>query len=349
MNLHYHRKNAGFENIDNYEADLIILNNFVKAKEIYDIIKANNDFDNVILIDKAFNKGKLHALYTLMDVISPSFYLNDKYDFPFSMKNRYDVLTVPKYSTVLGAIYRLNKNAKLDLFEDGLGSYFLKPNLLLPRSRLYKFIYEKGLAKDFTHFDAIYLNSPELYTGTMSNKVVKIPSYNEDYLKKVQSYFEQFSKVDHEENKNIYWLAQTLENDEAIKTINSVLQCLEQYKDQVLYCPHPRWSETKNKVFDMAPEKQIWEMKLLNMDNVDDKLFISIHSTACMSPKMLFDKEPYLIMFYPMIDEEVADSNKEFMKTMELFKDLYRNKDKIMTPHSIDELKQCLERYTNRA
>ena len=34
INLHWHRKHAGFENIDHYEGDLIILNSFEEAEDI---------------------------------------------------------------------------------------------------------------------------------------------------------------------------------------------------------------------------------------------------------------------------------------------------------------------------
>ena len=348
MNLHHQRKNANFENIDNYQSDLLILNNFMKSEDIYEIVKDNKIFDNVVLVDKAYNKGPLHSLYTIMDIISPSFYLNDKYNFPFSMKNRYDVICVPKYSALLGAIVRLNKKARLDLYEDGLASYFLKSNHLLPSNKMYRLLYNSGFVKDFTRFDRLYLNKGDLYTGLWKKPIIEIPNYDSNYLECMRSYFEDFSKVENEDEKDIYWLAQTLENDNAIKTINSVLNSLEKHKDRVLYCPHPRWPEKDNPIFDMAPDKQIWEMKLLNMKDVDNKLFISIHSTACMTPKMLFDKEPYLILFYPMIDEEVTDGNKQFRNTIELFKDTYRDKTKVMTPKTIEEFENCVSSFINK-
>ena len=90
-------------------------------------------------------------------------------------------------------------------------------------------------------------------------------------------------------------------------------------------------------------------MKLLNMEDVNEKLFISIHSTACLTPKLLFDEEPYLILFYHLIDDAVTERNERFDHTMKLFIDSYRDKDKIMLPKTQEEFVQCVELFTNRS
>ena len=42
LNLNWHRKNADFEHISDYEADLFLLNSFEGAEEIAEIIKKRN-------------------------------------------------------------------------------------------------------------------------------------------------------------------------------------------------------------------------------------------------------------------------------------------------------------------
>lgn len=346
MNLHWHRKNAGFENIDDYKADLILLNAFNGAEDVVRILKENKVFDDVTLIERKFNQGSFHRIKTVLDVLFPFYYLKNKYDLDKKyIRDRYDVITVPKYSTIVGAIWRVNKDADLHLYEDGLGTYYLNVDLLIPHARSYRFMYEKGLAKDFTNFSSLYLNAPELYSGTWNKNVLGVPKFDKNYLKEVQKMFSEFSSIDNEDNKDIYWLAQTLENDETIRIISDVLATLEKHKERVLYCPHPRWPEKEKPIYDMAPDKQIWEMKLLNMNDIDRKCFVSIHSTACLTPKLLFDEEPYLILFYHLIDDKVIERNEQFEHTMKLFIDTYKHKERIMLPKTKDEFVECVDKF----
>ena len=349
MNLHWHRKYAAFENIDNYQADLFILNSFAGAKQISELLIEDKTFDNVRLIKKTYNSGTFHTLYSMMDVVSPLFYLKDKHQLKRQdVSNVYDVIVVPKYSTIVGAIYRVNPNAKLHLYEDGLGTYSLNLDLLIPHSRAYKYLYRYGLAKDFTNFDSLYLNVPGLYTGDWKDNIIGIPKYDKDYLKHVRELFKEFAIVENEEDKDIYWLAQTLENENAINTSKELLESLLPYKDRVLYCPHPRWPEKEKPLYDTNNENQIWELKLLNMKDVDKKLLISIHSTACLTPKMLYDEEPYIIMFYQMIDDKVTERNEKFDQKIQLFVEMYKNQDKIMLPKDKNEFIACIDKFVNR-
>ena len=83
-------------------------------------------------------------------------------------------------------------------------------------------------------------------------------------------------------------------------------------------------------------------MKLLDMDNVEDKLFISNHSISCPVSKLRFNKEPYIIVYYPMIANEVIDSEDQFFKTMNLFCHQHKDLKKIMFPKNIEEFNKFL-------
>ena len=73
LNLHYQRQNLGFENIDNYSADLIITNAFSYAEEIYKAIKKQNVFSRIYLLDKPKdNGGVFHTIISASEIISPS-------------------------------------------------------------------------------------------------------------------------------------------------------------------------------------------------------------------------------------------------------------------------------------
>ena len=115
LNLHWHRQIAGFEQISDYSADLILLNSFPGADEIVEIIKSEQIFNKVILLQKKYNSGVFHAVYTLLDLVFPSFFMKDKHNFKRNeIHNKSDVIVAPKYSFVVDQIWRLNKKAELE-------------------------------------------------------------------------------------------------------------------------------------------------------------------------------------------------------------------------------------------
>ena len=350
INLHWHRKHAGFENIDHYEGDLIILNSFEEAEEIANLIKSKNIFQKVLLIDKAFNSGRLHAIKTLFDLLDPAYYLKDKYKLnKKDIQNKYAAICVPKYSTVTAAIWRLNKKAELHILEDGTGTYFGSMRLT-PDSTLYRKYYKfLNHGRSFYEYSAIYLNDAELFTGKEKNRTVDIPTYDASCLKMLKDLFVEYENCDDVLNKDIYYFAQFLNNKDINVFIDSLLEYLEGFKNHVVYIPHPRHKDEKTYKLDYSNKKQIWELKQLSIDDLEEKLLISIHSTACFTPKILFDKEPYVLLFYKLCDDKVTSRNSRFDEFVEQFIQRYRDKEKIMIPETVEEFKECIERFVEKS
>ena len=346
LNLNWHRKYAGFENIDNYEADLVLLNAFDGAKEIIDILENDKTFNRAILINKKFNKGRFHSVLTLMDAISPSFYMNNKYSKELTdIKNRYDVVCFPKFSTVVSQIWNLNPAAQLELYEEGLGTYHLDIPFV-SNSRLYRRISEIKHNGSFYDYQRLYVINKDFYMADHIERVIEIPKFNKEYLYELKDKMSVFNKLA-DRDFHIFWLSQFLNNVEYNIMVDEMLQELIPYKDDVLFVQHPRKYVDNKYGFEEANKKQIWEMQLLGMNDVDNKLFVSIHSTACFSAKMLFDQEPYILLFYKLGDYEVAHITDEFEAIVDKFAKSYRDPDKIMIPATKQEFIDCLKRYHN--
>ena len=343
LNLHWHRKHAGFEHVENYEAELLLLNSFAGAKQIAGIVEENELFDKISVIDKAYNSGKLHALFTLMDAVSPSFYMKDKYQIGSKeIKDRFDVITAPKYSMVVDQIWRLNPKAKLHLIEDGIGSYFLDIPFA-SNSRLQSFFSKC----DFRDYERLYVVDRDMYLAKDKEKVAEIPKYDPKHLKQIRDLFSTFD-IDECNERKIFWLSQFLNNKKFNEMVEEVLKTLLPYKEEVVFCQHPRNPMKNDNGYLESDNRQIWEFRLLNMEEIERKLFISIHSTACFSGKMLYDKEPYVILFYRLGDDKVTHVTKEFEEIILRFKDSYKDPEKVMIPESIDEFKDCLKRYCEK-
>ena len=344
MNLHWHRKNAGFEKIVDYKADLLLLNSFDDAPEICKIVLNDGVFDHIFFIDKAYNTGPFHSVVSLIDALSPAFYMKDKYQIEKKeITNKYDVIMAPKYSMVVDQIWKLNKYAKLHLYEDGIGSYY-DDIPFEPRSAIFKTVNKLQRHGDFWNYESLYVVDKKMFSGKYPERVKEIPKFNEVYLNHVKELFHDFAFNNYGE-KDIFWLSQFLNNEEYNRMVDEVLQKLLPYKERVLFCQHPRKHLENKYGFTESDKKQIWEMKLLNMDDINRKLFVSIHSTACFSAKMLFDFEPYVILFYKLGSLEVAHVSNEFEQTLLKFRNSYRNPEKIMIPESMEELSDCVRKY----
>ena len=108
---------------------------------------------------------------------------------------------------------------------------------------------------------------------------------------------------------------------------------------------HPRKHLDNKYGYAETDGKQIWELQMLKMDDIDERLFISVHSTASYSAKMLYDKEPYLILFYRLGERWVSQVNDDFEEFLEKFKNSYRDPEKVMIPETLEEFKECVKTY----
>ncbi len=341
LNLHWHRQNAGFEDIKNYSADLIVMKAFYGAEKLAKIVEHSHVFNEVYALDKAEdNSGIMHLFKTSQDILFPKGYLKAKYGLNAD-KLKYDVLTVPKFARIIAAIWQLNENCSLQLYEDGLATYFFDLDLLVPRSKSYKLLYKRSNhGRDFLDFTDLYLVAPKLFIGKCADKVRQLPDFDKGYLNQLKEDFREFAGFEDEMDKDILWFSQSMYDD------HEVLDRLKEYRNDVLYCPHPRYPDA-NKDFQTAKSGQIWEIKALNMDEIDDTCLVSINSTALFNPKLLFDEEPYLIFVYKLV--KLFYDYSLFEETILRFREEYRDKEKVMIPETVEELDACLKKYYEKS
>lgn len=344
LNLHWHRKNAGFENIVDYDGDIIVLNAFEGAEEIVDILNHNNVFGFAKLINKKFNTGSLHALSTFSDLMIPNKYIR-KYGFDdHELDNRYDILQTPKYNQIMASIWQVNPKAELHLFEDGVGTYFLATDLR-SRSKIYRLFYKLfNHNKDFEDYKKVYLYEPDLFVSDKKTLLVTIPKINGDCAAYLKELFSDYITKDN--NKDIFWLAQYFVQDDINNICKDAVEVLKEFSDRVLYCPHPRHPYT-NDSFEIANLKRIWELQLLEYD-MNNCLLVTFHSTACISPKLLYDYEPYIIFVYPGVSSDNIAKYKEFYEFMDKFREIYRDSEKIMLASNSEELRNCVLRFIEK-
>lgn len=325
LNLHWHRKYNQFENIDNYNADLIVLNSFKMAKELVTIIDDEGFFNNVVLVNRVDKSSRIN---NLINLLFPFFLLKKNiHNSNIYKRNNYDYICPSKFSWIAASIWQLNKKAKLSLHEDGVGAYSTNMNLM-PNSKLYFCLYKTmNYNRGFEDYESIYINSKKLYCFADENKRIEIPKMSNEFLERINIIFK--NAYDKKTN-DIYFLSQF--GEYSIK--KPTLDYLYKFKNKVIFCPHPRYDSNDNYGFDVISDKNIWELYACNTPNFDDKCLIAVHSTAVFTPKILFNKEPSIILLYKLLDKPFNGLDgfvKKFIET-------YENKEKIMIPETLEEL-----------
>jgi len=100
---------------------------------------------------------------------------------------------------------------------------------------------------------------------------------------------------------------------------------------------HPRspYSELYSDMNIMEKSGTIWEIECMNGD-FSEKSLVSFFSTACLTPKMMFDCEPEVIFLEQLLHGEFNDDM--FVSLVEKFRSIYSDSRRVRVPHSIDDL-----------
>lgn len=343
LNLNWHRKYDNFENIENYSSELIIIDSFEGANGIFNIVKNFEEFDNVVLAKRFKNEGKLHSLSSFLDIIFPIRFLKKSGEFTLkSVINKYDIIAVPKISKIPLSILHYNKKATIQLFEEGMGSYYGGEHMCHEggtHQNLYKII---NGGREISQYINIYLNDKRLYLGNDIKKVIDIPKFNNDYLNSLKEKFNDL--LFKEKDRKIYWIGQYLKDDTVNNTINSVLSM---YGDDVIYCPHPRFKLEETSRIKSLENNKLWELSALDIKNMEEKVFVSLFSTAIFSSKLLYDKEPYVVFCSKLIANKEDEHIKKIQKIIDIFKTTYRDPNKVFIPNNKEEFIEALNKCMN--
>ena len=331
------------------EADIYILNHFDNAKKIVENLEDKSIFSSVNYTDcinftKSFSSNKLIRFYEKANVYLNYRSITEKY---FDFKNKfYDevYLTYPDVIIQLAikTLSQQNNKLKINLYEDGTGGYTsFNPSFF---KKLFNLVF--GFDEVVDKYHSINIFQPELYSGsTQNNNIIvnKIPKINTKSKKLKYLINDIFSyKDNYDINEKIIFLEQPLH---FVEGLNSDIKNIadEVLSKEYIIKLHPRTNENNYDNFNIYKNNSIpWEVINLNSD-LEDKVLVSYYSTACVSPKIIFDQEPIIIFLYNIqgLKDILTDETKKFI---EKFQDLYEDQSKIFIPETIKELKGIMSK-----
>lgn len=259
----------------------------------------------------------------------------------------YDECYCSSLRNVFTALFFIRyRDAKVHIFEDGIGTYESFNKSLSYKINIFDNICRTILRRGKSiRISSVYVYRPDLMIENRypiceikSNRLLENYSTltkifmcdDNDHLKDIQFiYFEQ---------PNDMMVTNYLSVEESIKSI------LLQNRKRTIVRLHPRDLKRTQFYSEFICENSgMWELRLVNFD-VENKVLIGPFSTAQITPKMLYDQEPYLIFTYQLYHDFFGDETSYIENIIGRIRGVYREPKKIFVVKSMAELREVLEK-----
>lgn len=353
-------------------ADLYIGKSNRLSLELVEEIKKSHLFRNVILIESPYAKkiqlfGNIpfiRFIPHIFEIIIDCHKIRESLKM-YSADTAYSRVFLNKLNVpaviLMDYFYKYNNNILISYIEEGGGDMYMDKNMLYHQTTQWKIIF--SLLHLLTHVksnnpryisqsDKIYVYMPELYSMNTGLLPTCIPTIDTDDLV-IRNIIEcSIREVDYDDylrKRFFYFISHNTLNNSYVddySLITAILSIIP--ADQLLIKEHPI---AFNALTDKHPLNQYEPDVFVDRRNymleslyscldLTNKVLITRGSAAVLHPKYMFDQEPYVIFTYKLYSRDKI--NDEAMLAEDL-KSCYDNKNKIIIPNSLEELKHILE------
>lgn len=335
------------------DADLYIINEYIydNCSELSQKISAEKIFCNVKLIETDIFNGNTSStrlntlnLYVHCGKVVESFLLREEYEKIYFCTNSIIERLVRFYFLSAGA-----PSTKFIMYDEGAASYMgimETSGKLTERIVRYMLFGKKSLNTVYNK----YLYVPEFYykfndsnygtvfkidpIGIESNAMSackRIFGFNENECIK-----EKFIFLDTVHKRALKKDAQN--NYERIME-----HIFNMTKDNLIVKSHP--SDKSSRIDGVKYSGSSgcpFEIIAANSD-IDGKILITLSSTASVTPKIIFDKEPTVILLYKLFSDSLLEWNSYYDAFFQKVKESYRDKNRFFIPKTKDELEKNIK------
>lgn len=202
--------------------------------------------------------------------------------------------------------------------------------------------------------NAIYVYKPQLYCSDAHLAPEMIPEINHsnNLVKKLlENEVQSLDISAYLERRYYYFASSEVMRDSYTTTtlhINTLLSVIPE--NQLIIKDHPRFTNTElaSSAYDQylpntyVDQRNYLLESIFSQINLDDKVLITRNSASVLHPKYMFGKEPYVLFTYKLYADNYTNIDK-FASDLKLS---YNNKEKIMVPENIEEMKKMLQNIT---
>jgi energy-converting hydrogenase A subunit M len=345
--------NIKISQLQDDEVTLYILDYSHNHQEMYEKAIASKLFVRVQLVKTlAFIKHWSYRFKVTRYLVKGIQYWNHDY---FSSKLVDDVEVYDKLwiSYIVHASWLLfltnkakNKNIELIFLEDGIGSYRLL-TMQLNRWEV-RLLHLMGYKTYLEEMKELYVYEPDLVLNTLCPdvEIFKLPKINKPKVKNViNSICLKSDQLFEPAICRYLFFEAPYQSQKVIKQQTSLIDIFaKKLKKDFCIKLHPRseWDSDKYKAYVLDIDLPV-ELLCLNRD-LSDNVLISVLSTACITPKLMFDQEPVLIFLYKLVDiYSIGHMDEMYIQFIERFARTYRDPEKVFIPDSVKELKNLID------
>jgi hypothetical protein len=343
-------------NFKGEKVDVIILDHATVNEKLYKKLKKMNLFNEVFFAKTRHvaNGGKskiefLRDLKELNHFRKKEYMLNQ-----VNLKQvNYEKVLVPSDDPPSQVFwYHIKQNhpeASLYVYEDGTKSYtFFDLKFSKFKSWYLNHLFGVGF---FEEIEGAFLHHPKYFANHRNVATYTIPPIDkkDPKVKEVMNDVFDFQESDglFKEQTHFVFFDQAFQFDSELLAQQHLYQLLNEQIDskRMVVKMHPR-TERHEYQQTIAGNYPFEVMQLNNQ--MRNKVLISAVSTACLSPKLVFDEEPYVILFYKLMDAPIfQQSQKAYFDFAERVQADYRDKNRFFIPETEEELKQIVERLSS--
>lgn len=329
-----------FLNIDKNpkEINLLILDFNEQNYDIYLKLMQLNYFKTIHFLSlKRYMTNKGNKIQKLNNYFANYFKIKKhvtNYIESLNIKESVDIFACyPDLPTLL--VIKIVKNKKklgdVNLYDEGLYTYAF-PNIKNRKNQFARYLTGINFEKLLKN---IYVYEPSLlnFNNSIVHNIQKLNDNNPKVtlLKKV------FDLNDVEFPNKVLFLDQPFPNSNNYwDVINRIME-----NEDVILKKHPR--SILNNEFKQLKFNKAFELLLLS-NNMNNKMLITFTSSAMMTPKIVFNQEPFIVFVYRLLDVNVGGN--EIEKVIDKLKLLYREQEKILIPETIEELESIIKKFT---
>ena len=341
---------------DGIESDMYILDSFRDAQNIVQKLRQTSVFRKTILInsdhlykkEKSLKKRSIkRSVGTFLTYFRVDSIVSNYLDKDTKYKTMF--FTCNQLSFRLARFYYIKKDYDTEfvLFDEGAGSYDGHFEKVKFTDRLIRTILfgEKADNRNLK----LYLYQPELYFDYIDNKyrLYKIPAVDEMDVANIETYKDLFGDISGSNRRKCIFFDSLREeicfSEYALNKLADWFELIESIiGEKNLYIKsHPRaYGRYPHKCEEYSTNSPM-EVNYMSMD-LDKMCLVSLLSTAVTTPKMIYDKEPYVVLLCN-VDHNVYKPREKLLGFYKKIKGLYKDPSRFMIPENEEELKDCLD------
>ena len=332
-------------NFKDVKADFYLVGGFYNCEKFYSGLKECGAFSNVYLL-KLGERKKIDHYYELLREVLSSAKSTMKY--MTGDKNNdfvYDVILCENYFPVATFLRIINPEARFYIIEDGVAPYYIPMkqyllNTYLLRERLYGRIKKKYIP---FRVAGIYCYDPDFVRIVQEDglECLKLNGLNEcsvEYWHTVNIVFSRCTNYMYS-TKQIIVIDSHGSNEES----SPFEQYLLSFSNNVVVRPHPRAVSRAYKLPCVDRKLDAWELVCAEYIR-DDHIIIGAYSTTQFVPKVLYDKEPWVVFTWSANSNNNDDNeNNAVLRHIQHLKDLYKDESKVILIDDYSKLKTVID------